>query len=529
MKPATRLPLALLLCGLTLASSAALDVQGLDRGLDACRDFYQFANRKWLEATQIPDDRARWGTFEVIAARNELVLLKAFEDALARPLPPAGSAERKAIQYYASGMDLAAIEKAGLAPLDPILAGVRRMNGAADLAKLLGSLHRKGIDAGFTFDVEVDRRDSTRYLAEVSQGGLGMPDRDYYFLEDEKSVRLRDGYRAHVQRIFELAGDAPEAAARNARDVLALETQLARASWTRTEQRDEVKNYNRMSLQALEAAAPGFPWREYLAARGAAKATEINVRQPTFFTAFARLVGEHPAAQWQTYLRWQVLHETAEKLPARFETEHFDFFGRQFTGAKAAPPRHRHVVRVMGGPYGERDLGQVIGRMFVDRSFSPEAKARALELVRNVKASLGDRLREVDWMTEETRKRSLEKLDAMEIKIGYPDRWRDFSDADVGPYSFVENWMRGREFDNRRKLARLGKPVDRGEWLLSPHIVNAYYNPTLNEIVFPAAILQPPYFDVKADDAVNYGGIGMVIGHEITHGFDDRGRLYDAS
>ncbi|HUP29147.1 MAG TPA: M13 family metallopeptidase [Usitatibacter sp.] len=529
MKPcARRALLAALLCSTSFAAPAALDVAGLDRNVDPCRDFYQFANRTWLESTQIPDDRARWGTFEIIAARNEQVLLKAFDEALARPLPPAGSAERKAIQYYASGMDQAAIERAALKPLEPLFARARATNNAAELAKTLAFLHVHGVRAGFSFDVEVDRRDSTRYLAEIEQGGLGLPDRDYYFLDDERSARLRDGYRKHVQRMFELAGDAPEAAARNAASVIALETELARASWTRTERRDEVKNYNRVGLDALTTATPGFPWPQYLAELGAAKARDINMRQPPFFAAFAKLAAERPAAEWQAYLRWQVLHATAEKLPERFEQENFDFFSRQLAGTKVAAPRHRRVIQAMGGPYGEQGLGQVIGRMFVERTFSPEAKARALELVRNVKAALGDRLREVEWMTEETRARSLEKLAAMEIKIGYPDRWRDFSDADVGPYSFADNWLRARAFDTRRDLAKIGTPVDRGEWLLSPHIVNAYYNPTLNEIVFPAAILQPPYFDAKADDAVNYGGIGMVIGHEITHGFDDRGRLYDA-
>ena len=529
MKPSARRSLlGTLLACLSFTTPAALDVAGLDRSIDPCRDFYQFANHTWLESTQIPDDRARWGTFEIIAARNEQVLLKAFDEALARPLPPTGSAERKAIQYYASGMDTAAIEKAGLKPLEPMFARARSVGNAADVAKALAFLHSHGIRAGFAFDVEVDRRDSTRYLPEIEQGGLGLPDRDYYFLDDARSTQMREGYRKHVQRMFELAGDSPEAAARDTASVISLETELARASWTRTERRDEVKNYNRVTLAALDSAAPGFPWADYLQSRGAAGAHDVNMRQPPFFAAFARLAAERPAAQWQAYLRWQILHAAAEKLPQPFEQENFDFFSRQFSGTKTPAPRHRRVMQVMGGPFGEQGLGQVIGRIFVERTFSPEAKTRALELVRNVKASLGDRLREVEWMTEETRKRSLEKLAAMEIKIGYPDRWRDFSDADVGPHSFVDNWLRARAFDSRRDLARIGTPVDRGEWLLSPHIVNAYYNPTLNEIVFPAAILQPPYFDVKADDALNYGGIGMVIGHEITHGFDDRGRLYDA-
>jgi predicted metalloendopeptidase len=251
------------------------------------------------------------------------------------------------------------------------------------------------------------------------------------------------------------------------------------------------------------------------------------VAQPAFFEALARLAAERPMAEWQTYLRWHVLHAAADKLPGRFDDENFDFYERQFRGTQTPPPRHRRVLRIIGGDFGEQGLGMAIGRIFVDKAFPPEAKSRALELIGNVKAALGDRLRTVDWMTEETRKRSLEKLDAMQIKIGYPDKWRDYSGADIGPYSFAENWMRSAALDVRRDVSRLGKPVDRGDWLMSPHIVNAYYNARGNEIVFPAAILQPPYFDARADDALNYGGIGMVIGHEITHGFDNRGRRFD--
>ncbi|HET7729514.1 MAG TPA: M13 family metallopeptidase [Usitatibacter sp.] len=522
-------PLALaLLAAWAGAASAALDVAGIDRSIDPCTDFYQFANRKWLQSTAIPDDRARWGTFEAISARNEEVLRKAFDEGLAQPLPAAGDPRRKLFQYYASGMDAAAIEKAGLEPLRPYLARASAVASPADLARALALLQSHGIGAGFAFDANPDRRDSTRYIAELEQGGLGMPDRDYYFLEDERTAKLREGYRRHVAAMFALAGDTPEAASKNAQAVMALETELARGSATRVERRDEVKNYNKMTVAQLAAAAPGFPWSDYLAALGAAHARELNVRQPAYLRTFAKLAAERPAAEWQAYLRWHILHATAPKLPKAFEDEHFDYFERQFRGTKAQPPRFRRVVQTIGGAYGEQGLGQVIGRMFVEKTFSPQAKARALEMVNDIKAALGDRLRSVDWMTEETRARSLEKLAAMQTKIGYPDRWRDFSDADVGPYSFVENWLRARAFDHRRDLGRLGKPVDRGDWLMSPHIVNAYYNPTGNEIVFPAAILQPPYFDVEADDALNYGGIGMVIGHEITHGFDDRGRLYDA-
>jgi putative endopeptidase len=527
MKPSLRPLAGAILLAFAAHAAAALDVAGLDRSVDACTDFYQFANRKWIEATPIPSDRSRWGTFEMIAQRNEETLLAAIDEALARPLPPAGTPERMVLQYYSSGMDTAAIGKAGLKPLEPVFARVRAVASPKDIAEAIASLHASGMGAGFNLGVQADARDSTRYLIEMAQGGLGLPDRDYYFLEDERSTKLRDGYRKHVARMFELAGDDAQAAARNAAVVFGLETELARASMTATERRDVDKTYNKMSIEKLSQEAPGLPWAEYFAALGAKDLADANVAQPAFFKALARLAAERPAAEWQVYLRWHVLHAAADKLPEAFEAENFDYYERQFRGTQAAAPRHRLVMRIIGGDYGEQGLGMALGRIFVARAFSPAAKARSLELITNVKAALGDRLKRVDWMTEATRQRSLEKLAAMQIKIGYPDKWRDFSGADIGPYSFVENWMRSAALDVRRDVSRAGKPVDRTDWLMSPHIVNAYYNARGNEIVFPAAILQPPYFDMKADDALNYGGIGMVIGHEITHGFDSRGRRFD--
>ena len=527
MKLAFPRPLAgALLLAFAGSAGATLDVAGVDASVDACTDFYQYANRKWLAATPIPDDRARWGTFEVIALRNEQLLQKAFEDALRKPLPAAGP-ERMVLQHYASGMDAAAIEKAGLAPLEPHFTRIRAVASPKDIAQAIARMHASGMGAGFDFGVQPDARDSTRYLAELAQGGLGMPDRDYYFLEDERSTKLREGYRKHVARMFELAGDDAAAAARNAGTVFALESELARASMTATERRDVDKTYNKMTLAQLSSEAPGLPWRDYFAALGAKGIADVNVAQPAFFKALGRLAAERPAAEWQTYLRWHALHAAASKLPPAFESENFDFYDRQFHGTQAPAPRHRRVMRTIGGDFGDQGLGMAVGRIFVDNAFSPAAKTRALELIQNVKAALGDRLKTVDWMTETTRQRSLEKLAAMQIKIGYPDKWRDYSGADIGPYSFVENWMRSAAFDVRRDVNRAGQPVDRTDWLMSPHVVNAYYNARGNEIVFPAAILQPPYFDAKADDAVNYGGIGMVIGHEITHGFDNRGRRFD--
>jgi putative endopeptidase len=524
----TRSALAGLLASFACAAPAALDVAGLDTAIDACTDFYGYANRKWLEVTQIPDDRSSWGTGALVDQRNEQVLTGALQEALRQPLPPAGSPQRKVIEYYASGMDTAAIDKAGLTPLAPVMKRVASVSGPAELARTLGYLHTQGIPAGFTFGVQQDAKDSTRYLAEIDQGGLGLPERDYYFKDDERSKQQRDAYVKHVSRMFELAGDAPEAAARNAATVLALETELARSSMTNTELRDEEKTYNKGTIASLSKDAPGFPWNAYFAALGIKDLKEVNVGQPEFFKTLARLSKEQSPAQWQTYLRWHVLNATATKLPQKFEQENFAFFQQVLKGVKTQPTRSRRVITTIGGNYGEQPMGQALARIFVDKAFTPEAKERSKELITNVKSALGDRIRTVDWMSDETRRKALEKLAAMNVKIGYPDKWRDYSTADVGPHSYVENWLRANAFEHARDVRRVTSPVDRTEWWMSPYVVNAYYDARKNEIVFPAGILQPPFFDAKADDALNYGGIGMVIGHEITHGFDDTGRKFDA-
>ena len=528
--PALRAALAAVLAAFAASSHAALDVAGLDRSIGACADFYQFANRTWLQATPIPENRSRWGTSEIIGERNERVLLAAIEREMKtvhRDRKYArGSPEWMAVKYYFAGNNLNRIDYHSYRTLLPLFERAQAAASPAELARALGYLHSRGIGAGFGFSVNPDRKDSSRYLAAIVQGGLGLPDRDYYFLDDERSKRLREGYRKHVANMFELLGDAPENAARNADAVIALETELARVSMTGTERRDVDKTYNKKTLAELAAEAPGFPWADYFDALGAKGVASLNVAQPDFFKAFARLASER-GAHWNAYLRWHIIKDSATKLPPRFDDENFDFYQRQLKGVQEPPPRHRKVLEIVGGPYGEQGVGMALGRIFVNETFPPEAKARALELIANVKAALADRLKAVDWMSEETRKRSLEKLATMQVKIGYPDKWRDYTGARIGEGIFVENSLASNEFDHQRDLKRIGKAVDRGDWLISPHVVNAYYNPSSNEIVFPAAILQPPYFDPHADDAVNYGGIGMVIGHEITHGFDNRGRRFD--
>ena len=505
----------------------ALDVGSYSKDIDACTDFYRYVNAQWLSSTTIPPDRASWGVGAEMQKRNEALIRESIAAARSNP-PPAGSAQRKAIDFYESGMNLEAIERAGLTPLAPLQARIDEVKDAKSLAATLAALHASGIRAGFDITVKQDLKDSTKYLFDLSQGGLGLPERDYYFKTDAKSKEQREKYRAYMARMFELAGDAPAAAKANADTAFALETALARASRTAVELRDDEKNYNKVTLAKLSSSAPGFPWVEYFTALGASPLEALNDAQPPFFKAFASQAASRSPAQWRVYLRWSLLRTMAPMLPKAFADESFAFNGAVISGMKARPEREREVLTIMNGQYGDEPMAQALGQIYVAKAFPPEAKARADALIANVKAALGDRLRAVEWMGETTRRNALAKLDAMNVKIGYPTPWKDYVAANIAAVPFAQNWIEGKRFETRRVLKHLGLPVDRSEWWMSPQMVNAYYDPSLNEIVFPAAILQPPMFDAKADDAVNYGAIGMVIGHEITHGFDDSGRKYDA-
>lgn len=507
---------------------ATVDVAGLDRAADPCADFDAFANRRWQETTTIPPDRAVWGTFSTIEQRNTAILERLLAEGAKRNPWPAGSNRHKIVAYYASGMDREAIEKAGLAPLRPVLADIDALADAKGLPALLARLHATGIPGGFSLTIRQDAKDSRRYLVHLGQSGLGLPDRDYYFRDDPRSVEQRQHYEALQATLLELAGDGRKAALVQAGAALGIERDLARAQMTIVERRDPEKTYNLRRPADLAREAPGFDWAAYLEAAGAKGVAEVVVAQPAYLAAFAKLAADRPVAQWKAYLRWHALNAAAPKLPRAFEEAHFAFHQKRLLGLAEAPPRNRYVIESIGGRRGQEPLGHALGELFVAEAFPPEAKSRALELVGHVKAALRDRLLALDWMEDATRRAALDKLERMSVKIGYPDRWRDFSTADVGDKPFVANWLAANAFEFRRQLSHLGKPVDRDAWWMSPHIVNAYYGSRLNEIVFPAGILQPPFFDPKADDAANFGAIGMVIGHEITHGFDDSGRRFDA-
>jgi putative endopeptidase len=503
--------------------SRGVDPKNMDLSVKPCDDFFRYANGAWLKANPIPADQTIWGGFSELGERNRNVLHDILEEA-SKSKAPKGSLKQKVGDFYASGMDEAAIEKAGLKPLEADLKRIAALKDDKDVAKLLAEGRRIGLGGSFGFFVGQDPKESTRYIGQLNQGGLGLPDRDYYTKDDAKSKELREKYVAHLTKMFELMGDATDAAKKNADTVMALETRLAKASMTRVEMRDPNKVYNKMNLAKLEELAPNFSWKSYFGAMGVAdKLGDLNVRQPGFFAELSAATKETPLADWKTWLRWNLIRGNASELSSAFVNESFAFYGTTLSGQKEMQPRWKRMSSAT-----DSALGEALGQLYVDRAFSPKAKTRMLELVGNLKVALRERIQKLEWMTDATKQQALRKLEAFRVKIGYPDAWKDYSKVEINRASFLQNVRAARSFEINRNLAKLGKPIDRTEWGMTPPTVNAYYSPTMNEIVFPAGILQPPFFDPEADDAVNYGGIGMVIGHEMTHGFDDQGSQFDA-
>ena len=500
------------------------DPTNLDKNTSACTDFYQYANGGWLSANQIPAAYPSWGIANILDEKNREVLHEILEAAAKNTSAPKGSSEQKVGDYYATCMDEARIEAEGAKPLAEELALIAKIKDQKGLQAEIAHLHSLGINAVFASDSTQDFKNSAEVTFEVFQGGLGLPDRDYYTKTDDKSKMIRDEYVKHVAKMFELLGDDAAKAASEAQTVLGLETKLAEASMTRVELRDPEKIYHRMTVAQTHDLAPGFDWPGYLQALGVPQKADINVATPDFFKAMNQQLTSEAFGDWQTYLRWHLINANAAALSSKFVDEDFNFKGKILQGSKENLPRWK---RCAAGT--DRVLGEALGEVYVKRAFPPAAKARALEMVRNLEAALKSDISSLSWMGDATRKQAIVKLDAFLNKIGYPDKWRDYSSLQVDRASYVNNRFRANAFEKRRDLNKIGKPVDRLEWGMSPPTVNAYYNPQINEIVFPAGILQPPFFDAEADDAFNYGGMGSVIGHEMTHGFDDQGRQFDST
>jgi putative endopeptidase len=494
----------------------------LDRSCKPCDDFNQFAMGGWMKNNPIPAEYPNWGSFTMLADRNQTVLRTILEDAT-KANAAAGSNQQKIGDFYSSCMDTTAIEAAGVKPLAADFAAIERVKSTSELEPLLARLQQTGAGYLFRFGSTQDLDDATQVIAEINQGGLGLPDRDYYTRTDGKSVELRKDYQAHVAKMFTLAGDPEEKAAAQAKTVMALETALANASMSRVQMRDPHAVWHKMTLPQLKELAPGWNWEAYFRQRNTPEFTAINVSQPDFFKETNRLLTATPLDDWKTYLRWHVLHASATQLSDTLVEENFNFYGNKLSGTKQLQPRWKRCSQSVN-----RNLGEALGQVYVEKYFPPEAKAHARVMVMNLIAALKSDIPALGWMGADTRKAALEKLEAFQIKIGYPDKWRDYSALAVDQGSYLANERRAIAFENARELNKIGKPVDRGEWQMTPPTVNAYYDATMNEIVFPAGILQPPFYDPKADDAINYGGMGAAIGHEITHGFDDEGSQFDA-
>ncbi len=501
--------------------SWGFDTANLDKACKPCDDFYHFAMGGWMKANPIPPEYSIWGSFSQLADRNQKNLRETLEAAASAKTAP-GASEQKIGDFYASCMDTTSIDAAGAKPIEPELTQIAAIQMLADLQSETERLHSKGVGVLFRFSSTQDAKESSQVIGAAFQGGLGLPEREYYLKQDEKSQKLREEYSKHVANMFVLLGDSANAAGQEAATVLKIETALATASMKNTDLRDPDKTYHKMTLADLKPLTPNFSWEAYFKAAGHPELKEINVGQPDFFKALDTQLTATPIADWKTYLRWHLVNSAAPELSEKFVAEDFDFRGKTLTGAKEIQPRWKRCVQAT-----DRNLGEALGQVYVQKYFPPAAKARALEMVRNLLAALRDDLQTLPWMGPETRAQATAKLEAFAVKIGYTDKWRDYSVLKIDRRSYAENVVRAAEFDFARRLNKIGKPVDRTEWGMTPPTVNAYNNSNMNEIVFPAGIMQPPFYDPKADDAVNYGGMGAVIGHEITHGFDDHGSKFD--
>ena len=499
-----------------------LDPANMDTSVSACTDFFQYANGGWIKRNPVPPAFSNWGGFSELSENNNANLLSILEAAAKNTDPKRSADMRKLGNYYASCMDSVGIEKAGVSPVKPLLNRVNAVKSISALQAEIGRLHGSGNGVLLNFGSTQDAKNTTQVILGVAQGGLGLPDRDYYLRTDPASVALRTKYQDHVANILKLAGESEKNAVADAANIVALETALARGSLTRVERRDPQKTYNKMTLADLAKLTPHFNWNAMIAGEGVVGRPDIIVSSPKFLQTVDSLMVAVPLPVWKSYVRWHLLNNAAPYLSSAFVNEDFRF-NQSLTGAKEMLPRNKRCARAT-----DAALGDALGQAYVAKYFTPTAKARALEMVRNMEAVFKSRIATSAWMSDATKPQATAKLDAFVNKIGYTDKWLDYTPVTITRGPWYTNQLGIRAWREKRDIAKIGKPVDRTEWGMTPPTVNAYYNPLMNEIVFPAGIMQPPFFNPNADDAVNYGGMGAVIGHEMSHGFDDQGSQFDA-
>jgi endothelin-converting enzyme/putative endopeptidase len=498
----------------------ALDVTAMDRTIDPCVNFFAYSCGGWIKKNPIPPDQSSWDTYSKMQDEN-LVQLRSILETASAADAKRNAVDQKIGDYYASCTDEKAIDAKGADPLKPSLEQIAKISSKAQIADAAAAMISDG--ALFRFESSQDPHAADQVIANADQGGLGLPDRDYYLKDDPKSIELRKGYLAHVQKMFELLGDKPETAAANAQTVMRIETELAKGSMTRVERRDPKALDHKMTSAEFEKIAPAFQWQVYFAKVGLPSLASLNVSSPGFFKTMSETLEKENLADWKTYLRWHLVHSDASHLSALFLNENFAFYGKTLRGQEVLQARWKRCTEAVDGY-----LGEALGQAYVQKYFSPEAKQRALKIVKEIQVAMEQDINGLPWMSAATKQQALAKLHGMANKIGYPDKWRDYSKLEIVRGDELGNVERARKFEFDRQLAKIGKPVDRGEWGMTPPTVNAYYDPQMNDINFPAGVLQPPAFDPKSDAAPNYGDTGGTVGHELTHGFDDEGRQFDA-
>ena len=508
----------------SLPYTPSLDVPSMDKTADPCVDFYQYSCGGWTKNNPIPADQASWSVYGKLAQDNQRFLWGILDD-LSKKTSGRTPTQQKIGDFFAACMDEPAIEKLGAAPLKPQQDEIAAFKTKKDLAALLARQHLSNSTGGllFNFGSDQDFADSSQIIAFAEAGGLGLPDRDYYTKPEAKSAEIRQKYLAHIQKMMQLLGDSPDVAKSEAQTIMEIETALAKSQLTRVQQRDPHNLFHKMDRKGLQDLAPDFDWNTYLTTVGIADVNTFNVTQPEFYKELNRQLQNNSLDDIKVYLRWHVASANAPYLSAKFVQENFDFYSHTLRGVQQQPPRWKRCVRLV-----DRELGEALGQEFVNRTFTTTTKKSTLEMTQRIEQAMEDDLKQLTWMGPETKKQALEKLHSVVNKIGYPDKWRDYSAVEIRPGDFLGNVKRSVAFEAHRQLNKIGKPLDRGEWGMTPPTVNAYYNPQMNDINFPAGVLQPPLYDAKLDDAPNYGNTGGTIGHELTHGFDDEGRQFDA-
>jgi putative endopeptidase len=510
-----------------LESFKGINKANFDESISPCQNFYNYVNGNWLKNNPVPPEYPRWGNFIILADENNKILKTILEEAASNPKISKGLNYQLIGDLYSTAMDSVKIESLGYTPLKVYIDKINSINSVPELVKLMGFLSINRVGSVFATYAGQDKKSSEDVILQLGQGGLTLPDRDYYTKEDEKSIEIRNKYFEHIKNVFKLLGENEATAFDEANIIMTIETRLAKASMTRVDMRDPEATYHKMFLSDLQSLTPDFNWNSYFTEMGLTDTKYSTkgfiVGQPDFFKEFNSMMKEISLDDWKLYFRFHLVNSNSEYLSSPFVEESFKFNGQVLSGQKKMQPRWKRMIGVVNN-----SVGELLGQIYVEKMFSPKAKERALELVINIKESLKNRIENLSWMNPETKKAALFKLSKISVKIGYPDKWKDFTGLVINRNSFFENVVSSQIFNYKKNLDKVGKPIDRQEWGMSPQTVNAYYSSQKNEIVFPAAILQPPFFDAEADDALNYGGIGAIIGHEITHGFDDQGRKFDA-